>query len=462
MTHRRRGCGHTRPRRLALPAFRPGIPLYDLILEDATIISSTGRRVAHVAVEGGTITYIGDRPGGPARQTLSAAGKFVLPGLIDTHVHFRDPGHPHKEDWQSGSQAAATGGVTTVCDMPNTNPPTLRREDWEDKRRRAEARSVVDFGVWVGASRESLDDARHLSEEGGACGIKAFMGASTGPLLVDDATLERYFQETHALLGVHAEDEGALQAAAALHASDPMPRHHLVRPASAATLAVRRLIELTRAWPRPVHICHLSTAAEVELVEAADSLPITTEVTPHHLWLAAEDELGNFGKCNPPVRPDADRRAVWTALRRGQIDSVASDHAPHTRAEKERPYWEAPAGIPGVETTLPLLLGAVRQGRISVERVAQVCAEAPAAIFRFSKKGRIAVGYDADLVLFAEQDLVKLTPKDIVSRAGWSPFVGQRVAPKPEQVWVRGTLVAERGLVVDPTHRGRLVSPTRT
>lgn len=438
--------------------------MYDLILEDATILSGRGRVVADLAIEGSTIAYVGNRPGGPAKKKLSAAGRFVIPGFVDTHVHFRSPGHPAKEDWASGSRAAASGGVTTVCDMPNTSPPTLTRETWEEKRRLAAEACRVNYGIWVGASADHVDEVRALTEDGGpACGIKVFMGSSTGPLLIDPPTLERYFRETRALMGVHAEDEAVLQAAQAGFRSQVSPAHHLVRPPEAATAAVRRLVELTRAWPRPVHICHVSTGAEIDLLDLArHQLPITTEVSPHHLWLSAEDDLGNLGKCNPPLRPDADRRALWTALRRGWIDTVGSDHAPHTREEKARPYWDAPAGMPGVETMLPLMLASVKLGRCTLERLVQLGAETPARIFGFSKKGKIAPGYDADLVLFTESELGRLSEADLLTRVGWSPFAGQRVAPKPEQVYVMGRLVAERGQIVGDDVRGDLVVPTRT
>lgn len=436
--------------------------MYDLILEDATLISGTGRRVADVAVEDGRIVYVGARPSGAAKEKVSAIGRFLIPGLIDTHVHFRSPGHPKKEDWASGSRAAVSGGVTTVCDMPNTSPPTIDEASWEEKRRLAAAESRANFGLWIGATAGGVDAARALTETtSAACGIKVFMGSSTGPLLVDDATLEAYFRETRALLGVHAESETLLRAAAEPFRADPSPAHHLVRPASAAVAAVRRLVELTRAWPRPVHVCHVSTDAELAVLDDASGLPITTEVAPHHLWLSADDALGNFGKVNPPLRPDADRRALWAGLRRGRIDTLGSDHAPHTRAEKEAGYWAAPSGMPGVETTLPLMLAAVKQGKLSYERLVQLGCEAPARIFGFARKGRVAEGYDADLVLFAESNPVPLREDQLLTRVGWSPFTGQKVAPKPELVVVGGRIVARAGRVVDDAVRGTLVSPTR-
>lgn len=434
--------------------------VYDLIIEDATIVSSGGRTVADVGVEDGRITYVGPRPGGGARRKASAIGRFLIPGLIDTHVHFRSPGAHHKEDWASGTRAAVSGGVTTVLDMPNTWPPTLGRSEFEEKRALAEASARCDFGIWVGATAGNEDRINDLMDAGDACGIKVFMGASTGPLLVDDATLVSVFEKTRGLIGVHAEDEEMLARMRAQFAADPSPDHNAVRPPAAALSAVRRLIEVCRAHPRPVHVCHVSTAAELEVIEAArNDLQITVEVCPHHLFLSTDAALGNWMKCNPPIRSETDRRALWTALRRGRINTIGSDHAPHTREEKERPYWEAPSGIPGVETTLPLLLAAIKQGKLTIERLVQACCEAPADRFRLATKGYIQPGRDADFLLLSEGDLTTLQEADILSRCGWSPFVGQKVGPKPEQVWVRGELVARRGRVENDGFRGRLVRP---
>jgi dihydroorotase len=286
------------------------------------------------------------------------------------------------------------------------------------------------------------------------------MGASTGPLLVDDATLVRFFEGTSALMGVHAEDEGVLERYRLEWGSRTPPTHHDARPAEAAVTAVRRLIELTRAHPRPVHVCHISTGAELEELEAVRGiLPITTEVSPHHLWLTNDADLGNYGKVNPPLRPESDRRDLWAALKRGRLDTFGSDHAPHTREEKERPYAQAPSGIPGVETTLSLVLTAARQGRLSYERIAQMTAEAPATIFGFSRKGFLKPGFDADLVLVNDRELVRFAAANLLTRVQWSPFVGQTLAPKPDAVYVRGQLVAAAGAIVGDEARGRLVSP---
>lgn len=301
-----------------------------------------------------------------------------------------------------------------------------------------------------------------MADEGPACGIKVFMGASTGPLLVDDATLVELFMRTDALIGVHAESEAVLAEQRAAWSGRTPPTHHDARPAAAAVEAVRRLIELCRARPRPVHVCHVSTAAELAELEAVrGQLPFTLEVSPHHLWLDNTMPLGNLGKVNPPLRPPADRAALWDALTRGVLDTVGSDHAPHTLEEKGRPYDQAPAGLPGVEMVFSLLAGAVHEGRLSVERMVSLCAEAPARLFGFAAKGRVVEGADADLLIYAPSDLVALSATQVLTRVGWSPFLGVLGHPHPDEVLVGGRLVAARGQMVDDDARGALVRPAR-
>jgi dihydroorotase len=297
-------------------------------------------------------------------------------------------------------------------------------------------------------------------DSGDACGIKVFMGASTGPLLVDPDTLARLYAETSGLVGVHAEDEAALVPLRERLKHETAPDHNAVRPPEAAVRAVAHLLTLVEQHRRPTHICHLSTAAELALVEPLrDALPLTTEVCPQHLFLCAEEPQGNFTKVNPPIRADADRRALWEAIARGALDTVGSDHAPHTREEKLLPYWQAPSGLPGVETIFPLLAGAVFEGRLPLERFVRMTSERPAEIFGFGRKGRLEVGRDADLVLYRPGPLAALTTRELLTRVGWSPFVDMRVAPKPEGVWLRGRHVAARGAVLNDDGRGSLVRP---
>ena len=429
---------------------------YDLLIEDATIVSSRGRLVADIGIEGGRIAYVGTRPMGRAKEKMSAIGKFVMPGIIDTHVHFRSPGHPNKETWETGSRAAVSSGVTTVLDMPNTNPLTVDLKGLEVKRKLAKAESRANYGLWAGATGNNISELNALVEAG-VCGIKIFMGGSTGPLLVPPDQLERIYTDTTGLIGVHAEDEQILSAKRAEFRGQETPLHHLVRPDSAAEAAVKTLIALVKEHKRHTHICHMSTAAEIHLLDPTRGvLPITIEACPHHLFLSTDttSEMGNLTKCNPPVRPELDRKAMWTALKRGRVDTIGSDHAPHTLEEKALPYWEAPSGIPGVETSFPLMLSAIHHGKLGLERMVELMSEAPARIFGLENKGEIAQGRDADLVLFTEGELQRFTANQVLSKCGWSPFVGRDLGPKPELVLVGGKKVAQRGKIVDDTVRG--------
>lgn len=439
--------------------------MYDLIIRDATIVSGSGRQVADIAVEGNKIAAMGGKVSGPTRREISAIGRFVMPGVIDTHVHFRDPGDGRKEDWGTGSRAAVAGGVTTVLDMPNTNPATVSVGAAREKLATAARLSVANYGVWGGASAVKLGELNAMWDERTICGIKVFMGDTTGALAVDDRLLEAIFTQTRGLIGVHAEDQGVLERVKKKIGANASPIHNDVRPPEAAVEAVRKLLDLVRRTGRAVHICHLSTAGELAVLDPyRGDVPITCEATPHHLFLSVEtanEKMGNFIKVNPPVRTELDRKALWAAVKRGRIDTFGSDHAPHTLEEKRRPYWQAPSGIPGVETMYPLLMSAVQHGRMSLERMVEMCCEAPARIFKLKDKGAVRVGADADLLLFKEGDTVKLARDHLHCRVRWSPYVGREVGAFPELVMVQGRVVARRGKLADDLKPARAVEYER-
>jgi len=434
--------------------------LYDLIIRDGTIVRSSGRLVADIAIQDGKIAYVGGNPAGKAKEEISAIGRFVMPGVIDTHVHFRDPGHPAKESWSTGSREAVRGGVTTVLDMPNTSPPTLDAETVASKLANASANSVVNFGVWVGASAESIPRISDLWDSGQVCGTKIFMGSSTGALGVTPEVLENTFLKTKGLIGVHAEDQPTLDAAHAKWKDHPNPVHNDVRPPEASVKAVETLIELVQRTNRHVHICHLSTAGELSALDPyRGDLPISCEVSPHHLFLSTDNasNLGNLIKVNPPVRTELDRRAMMAALKRGRLDTFGSDHAPHTLEEKQQDYWSAPSGLPGVGTMFPLILGALKNGRIGLELMVSMCAEAPAKLFGLDGKGVIEEGADADLVLFREGVTTKLTQEMVSCHCGWSPFVGREVGVSPDFVIVGGRIASRSGVLMDDIGLGQAV-----
>ncbi len=443
-----------------LSAWDFGGALYDLIIRDGTIVRSSGRLVADIAIEDGKIAYVGSNPAGSGREEFSAIGRFILPGVIDSHVHFRDPGHPGKESWGTGSREAVRHGVTTVLDMPNTSPPTVSERAVREKLEIAGSTSVANYGIWAGATADNLEQLGDLWDTGLVCGTKVFMGDSTGALAVSDETLRGVFEQSRGLIGVHAEDQPTLTAAKKRWMRSEAPCHNDVRPPEASIRAVQTLIDLVQETGRSVHICHLSTAGEIGLMDTIRrDLPITCEVAPHHLFLSVETtgDQGNFIKVNPPIRTELDRRAMWTAVKRGMVDSFASDHAPHTREEKEQDYWDAPSGVPGVGQMLPLLLGAIKHGRLSLERLVEMSCERPAAIFDLQAKGKIEVGADADLIMFREGLTTKLTTDMISNHCGWTPYLGREVGVPPDLVVVQGKVVAESGKLRDDLEPGRTV-----
>ncbi|MDP6932679.1 MAG: dihydroorotase family protein [Myxococcota bacterium] len=439
--------------------------MYDILIKDATIIRPEGRLVADIGIEDGRITYLGGNPGGRGHEEVSAIGRFVMPGVIDSHVHFRDPGHTYKEDWGSGSRAAVATGVTTVLDMPNTSPATLDVASARAKLSHASECSVSNFGVWVAGTADNIAQANEAWDAGLVCGIKVFMGDTTGGMVVPSEALGEIFGSGSGLIGVHAEEDKTLLEARARMRDQEAPCHNEVRPPSAALAAVTRLVELVRATNRPLHVCHLSTSDELELLAPLrGELPITSEVTPHHLYLSVEtsSDQGNRIKVNPPIRSELDRRALWTAIRRNHIDTFGSDHAPHTAEEKALPYWDAPSGIPGVDTLYPLLMSSVKNTRMSLEAMVQMCCTAPARIFDLKGKGVIEVGADADLILFREGATSRLTEDDLRTKVGWSPFIGREIGVPPDLVVLNGRIAARSGVLADELALGQPVRYGRT
>jgi dihydroorotase (multifunctional complex type) len=398
-------------------------------------IRTSGEKIAalaeHLAPEAG-------------EEVIDAGGRLVLPGLIDSHVHFREPGGTHKEDFLTGTQAALAGGVTTILDMPNTQPPTVNRERLAEKAALAAEKAVVDYGFYLGATESNVEEAATASDA--AVALKLYMGSSTGSLLVTEfAPLYRHFSTfpLHKPIVVHAEDEQSLKYFAALHPRD----HNHARPALSAQIAVSRALAIAEKTGRALHIAHTTTARELELIREAKQkgVHVTCEVTPLHLFLSEEDQhrLGNFGKVNPPLRSESDRAALWTHF--DTIDTIATDHAPHTRAEKNQPYEQAPSGMPGVQTMLPLLLTAASEGMVTLNEIVKRCVVHPARIFGLKTKGALEIGKDADIVLVNPRVEYELTDEQMLSKCGWTPFAGRKVTGRIEQVFLRGSPAYERG-----------------
>ncbi|MBI2445203.1 dihydroorotase family protein [Candidatus Micrarchaeota archaeon] len=430
---------------------------------------------AEILVEGERIAGVG-KPGELHVPTdaivVDVRKHLVLPGLIDPHVHLRDSGVPHaeerqKEDFVSGTKAAVAGGVTTVLDMPNTLPPTTSLAAFKTKRDHAAKTSFCDFGLYAGAAQDNLAAVPAMIRAG-AVACKMYVGSSTGNLLVAESTLEETFFKSAAendyVLAIHAEDQACLEKHAAFYDDKKAPRHNEVRPPECAELAVARAISFARTYRTKTYVCHSSTAAEAGLIRAAkaEGLPVFMEVAPHHLFFdqSEHDVQHNRVRMNPPLRSRADVKALWTALNDGTADTIGTDHAPHTLEQKRKPYWEAPSGVPGLETVLPLLVTAALGEKTTLERVQQLCCQNPARIFGLQGKGRLEAGCDADLV-FVDLDVEKAVGEStLFTRCGWSPYAGMRLRGWPLKTYLRGRLVFDRGQPFG--HFGKMVSPLQT
>jgi dihydroorotase len=392
----------------------------------------------------------------PGEVVVDAHGLLVLPGFIDSHVHFRDPGGTQKEDFLSGTQAALIGGVTTILDMPNTHPSVDNRKHLTEKAALAATKAVVDYGLYFGATDTNIEEAASTANEVAA--LKLYMGSSTGSLLVTEfSPIFRHFSTfpRHKPIVVHAEDEQALRYFGALGVTD----HNKSRPPVSAQIALSRALAIAEKTDRALHIAHVTTQREIELIQEAKQkgVHVTCEVTPLHLFLNEKDQqrLGNFGKVNPPLRSEQDQKALWHYF--DTFDTIATDHAPHTRAEKNQPYKQAPSGMPGVQTMLPLLLTSVSEGKITLAQIVQRCVEHPARIFDLQTKGALEIGKDADIVLVNPELEYEITNEQMHSKCGWTPFAGKKVKGTIEQVFVRGTLAYAQNVCLAKPGSGKPV-----
>ncbi|MEX2628402.1 MAG: dihydroorotase [Tistlia sp.] len=422
---------------------------FDTILRGGRIFTPNGLAEGDLALADGRIARIGDVGGASAAEVVDCRGLTVLPGVIDTQVHFREPGLEHKEDLESGTRAAAMGGVVAVFEMPNTKPSTLDAAAMADKVRRAEGRTWTDHAFFMGTAAENADKLAELEGLPGCCGVKIFMGSSTGSLLVeDDETLLEALRHGRRRVAVHCEDETRLRERLALVRDGADSSQHPVwRDAETARLATERLLRLARIAGRKVHVLHVTTAEELPLLAANKDIA-TCEVTPQHLTLEAPDcyeRLGSLAQMNPPIRGAEHRAALWDGVRQGLFDVVGSDHAPHTLEEKQVAYPRTPSGMPGVQTLVPLLLDHVAAGRMTLERFVDLTAHGPGRIYQLAGKGRLAVGYDADLTVVDLAARREITGDWLAAKCGWSPFEGMSVTGWPVMTWIRGRAVMREG-----------------
>jgi dihydroorotase len=426
---------------------------YDLIVRNADIINHAGRGIADIGIKNGRFSAFGDLSGFDAERIFDASGLLAMPGVIDTQVHFREPGLEWKEDLHTGGRSAVLGGVVAVFEMPNTKPNTVTSHDVVDKLKRAQGRMDCDHAFFVGATHENIQILPELERLEGVCGTKVFMGASTGSLLIaDDAGVEAVLRASQRRVTFHSEDEYRLEERRGLAIEGDWTSHETVRDAASAIQSTIRLLGLARRCAKRIHLLHVTTRDEIELL--ADYRDIATvEITPQHLTLTAPgayEELKGYAQMNPPIRDSYHQMGLWRGIDQGIADVVGSDHAPHTIEEKQKPYPASPSGMPGVQTLLPVMLTHVAHGRLSLERLVDLTSAGAQRVFQVANKGRMTVGYDADLTLVDLQARRVIRHEDMASRCGWTPFDGFEAQGWPMATIIRGHIVMRDGEVLNP------------
>ncbi len=415
------------------------------LVKNAHCVLPSGMAKTSILVEDGKIRAIDPPATARADEVIDASGKHLIPGVIDDQVHFRDPGLTHKEDLRTGSLACAKGGVTTFLEMPNTKPATITVERLHEKLALAASKCVVNYGFYIGAT---TDNVAELQAANRTPGIKIFIGSSTGDLLVDEqAALERIFAETTLPITAHCEDETTVRAnAARLEGGKTLADHSRIRDHAAAAIATQRAIDLAVRHNHRFHVLHVSTADETEILREHHGL-ITAEACPHHLFFNIDDyeRLGSRIQMNPSIKTASDNAALWQALLDGRIQVIATDHAPHTLEEKAQDYPASPSGLPAVENSLALMLNEVNRGRCTLEQVVHWMCDAPARVWDIVGKGRIAEGYDADLVLIDLDKTATIRDEEQVTKSRWSPWHGVTLTGWPTHTWVAGQLVYAEG-----------------
>lgn len=430
---------------------------FDLVIQNGIVLTPSGRQQVDVGVKDGRIAALGALGGADAAEVLDASGLHVLPGVIDSQCHFREPGLEHKEDLATGTLGAIKGGVTAIFEMPNTKPSTTTPDAIADKLNRAKGRAWCDHAFFIGAAPDNAEDLGAWEKLPGCAGVKIFMGSSTGSLLVEqDEVIARVLASGSRRVAVHCEDEERLRERKHIAEEGAHPRfHHVWRDAETALRATMRLVTLAEAARRRVHVLHVTTAQEIQFLKDHKDL-VTVEVLPQHLTLTAEayETLGTKAQMNPPIREAEHSEMLWWGINQGVVDVIGSDHAPHTLEEKAQVYPASPSGMTGVQTLVPIMLDHVASGRLTLERFVDLTSAGPARVYGIAGKGRVAVGYDADFTLVDLKARRTIEDKWIASRCGWTPFDGMTVTGWPMATVIRGRIVMRDDEVLgDPLGR---------
>ncbi len=426
---------------------------YDVIYKNATIVNHDGVGQADIAIMNSKIANLGDLSNDSANEIIDCKGLHILPGVIDTQVHFREPGLTHKEDLRSGSLAAVMGGVTGVFEMPNTNPLTITKETFEDKISRASNNMHCDFAFFVGGTHDNVEQLPMLEKMLGCAGVKVFMGSSTGSLLVaDDDGVKAILNAISRRAAFHSEDEYRLEDRKHLQIENDPSSHPIWRDEEVALSSTKRLVRLARETGKRIHILHISTKQEIEYLSQHKDVA-SVEVTPHHLTLddKAYQTHGTLVQMNPPVRDSSHRGGIWAGVKNGVADILGSDHAPHTLEEKQNPYPKSPSGMTGVQTFVPIMLDHVNAGRLSLERFVDMTSHGPNRLFNLVCKGRLTTGFDADLTIIDLKREETISNEKQFSRTGWTPYDGKKVTGWPVGTIIRGKKVMWQGELVTPS-----------
>mgnify|MGYP000542490899 CR=1 FL=1 len=428
-----------------------------ILIKNATLVNEGKQFVSDLLIKGERIEKIGSDISDVNAEIIDATDCFLIPGVIDDQVHFREPGLTHKANIFTESKAAAAGGITTFMEMPNTVPQALTQGLLQDKYDIAEKTSFTNYSFFMGASNDNIDEVLKTNPKNVA-GIKVFMGSSTGNMLVDNAkTLENIFTNSPMLVATHCEDEATIRKNIEIYKAKygenvPISAHPKIRSHEACYISSSMAVDLAKKLDTRLHILHISTAKELELFDNTKPLSekkITAEVCVHHLYFddTMYDEKGTYIKWNPAVKSEADKNALWKGLLDDTLDIIATDHAPHTIEEKENSYFKAPSGGPLVQHALPLMFDMVTEGKISYERVVEKMCHAPAECFQVKERGYLREGYFADVVLMKKSDWT-VSKNNILYKCGWSPFEGRTFNHKVKTTFVNGTIVYDNGVVV--------------
>jgi dihydroorotase len=429
------------------------VSTFDLIIKNAdivTFVESKNQMVQEktdISVKDGKIVNLGSLNSSEALRVIDATHLTVLPGVIDSQVHFREPGLTHKEDIESGSLAAILGGVTSYFEMPNTNPPTTTKALFEDKLKIAAEKSSSNYAFFIGGNSENAEQLAELEKLPHCSGVKIFLGSSFGSLLIDqDDVLEKIMKNGKRRLVIHAEDEARLKERKqiAIDAANSNV-HHIWRDEESALIATKKSVHYSEKYQRPIHILHVSSSEEMAFLKNHKKYT-TVEILPQYLTLSAPEcyeRLGSLWQQNPPIRDKRHMEFLWKAVLDGTVDVIGSDHAPHTLEEKAKPYPSSPSGVPGVQTLVPLMLDQVNQGKLPLKRFVELMTENPRRVFNLKNKGRIQVGYDADFTIVDLKKSQTVEKKWLASKTGWSPFENMSFTGWPVMTLLKGEVVVE-------------------